>query len=275
MANDSSNTPANSATETPLAGEFALTQRYGNILVITINRPESYNALHPPANFALANIFDEFAKDDDLWVAIITGSGDKAFCSGNDLKYQASGKNMTMPDTGMGGLTSRFDMHKPIIAAVNGLALGGGFEVALSCDLIIAAEHARFGLPEAKVGLFPATGGVQILREQVPRKIANEILLTAKQISAAEALEFRLINKVVAADQLMQSAFELATEICQSSPKAIQATKQLLNEIGEENGDAKKMALSTPAIIALTKTEDFREGITAFVEKRSPNWKNK
>ena len=139
--------------------KYSEVTKEGRLTVITINRPEVMNALHPPANVELSEAFDNFVSDPDQWVAIITGAGDKAFCAGNDLKYQASGGDMKgQPSSGFGGITSRFDNTKPIIAAVNGVAMGGGFEIALACDLIVAAENAVFSLPEPRVGL-AALGG--------------------------------------------------------------------------------------------------------------------
>src|SRR5258707_1364648 len=133
--------------------EFCKVEREGRLTIVTMNRPEVMNALHPPANFELARVVDAFAQDTEQWVAIVTGAGDKAFSAGNDLKYQAAGNAITVPPTGFAGLTSRFDLNKPVIAAVNGLAMGGGFEIALACDLIVAAETAIFALPEPRVGL--------------------------------------------------------------------------------------------------------------------------
>ncbi len=143
--------------------EFCNVEREGPLTIVTINRPKVMNSLHPPANTELGQVFDEFAEDPEQWVAIITGAGDRAFSAGNDLKYQASGGKMWSVKSGFGGLTSRFDNVKPIIAAVNGVAMGGGFEIALACDLIIASENATFALPEPRVGLAALAGGVHRL----------------------------------------------------------------------------------------------------------------
>lgn len=255
--------------------EFCAVEKNGHVLEVTINRPDRYNAVHPPANDELAKIFDDFTNDDDLWVAILTGTGDKAFCSGNDLKYQGGGGKMWIPDSGFGGLTNRYDLDKPVIAALNGLALGGGFEIVLACDLAIAAEHAKVGLPEPKIGLFAGAGGVQMLREQIGRRAANEMLFTGRHIEAQEALEKGLLNEIVPADQLMTRARALAAEICECSPMAIRTTKRILNDVNRIDGYADKMALSTPAMVALGKSEDMMEGIQSFVQKRKPEWKNK
>ncbi|MEL7284700.1 MAG: enoyl-CoA hydratase-related protein, partial [Pseudomonadota bacterium] len=143
-----------------------------------MNRPEKMNALHPPANRDLGAVFDAFAEDKDLWVAIITGAGDRAFSAGNDLRYQAEGGEMFPVPKGFGGLTNRYDLFKPVIAAVNGVAMGGGFEIALACDLIIASDNARFALPEPKVGLAALAGGLHRLPRQIGLKRAMGMMLT-------------------------------------------------------------------------------------------------
>ena len=140
--------------------EFCRVEREGPLTIITLNRPEVMNALHPPAHFELNAVFDAFAADPEQWVAIVTGAGERAFSAGNDLKYQASGGKMSAPPGGFAGLTSRFDLNKPLIAAVNGIAMGGGFEIALACDLIVASETAVFALPEPRVGLAALAGGL-------------------------------------------------------------------------------------------------------------------
>ena len=144
----------------------------GRVLIVTINRPERMNALHPPANAELAQVFDGFAADPDLWVAILTGAGERAFSAGNDLRWQAEGNAVTVPATGFAGLTSRWDLDKPVIAAVNGVAMGGGFEIALACDLILAADTAKFALPEPKVGLAALAGGLHRLPRAIGQALA-------------------------------------------------------------------------------------------------------
>ena len=143
--------------------EFVKVDREGPITIVTLNRPEVMNSLHSPANMELDRVFTEFSDDPEQWVAIVTGAGDRAFSAGNDLKYQAAGGDMTLPDSGFAGLTSRFDLTKPVIAAVNGLAMGGGFEIALACDIIIASQVATFSLPEPTVGLAALGGGLHRL----------------------------------------------------------------------------------------------------------------
>ena len=158
---------------------------------VTLNRPQVLNALHPPAHFELAEVFDAFADDANLWIAVIRGAGERSFCTGTDLKVRAQLGQDEYPASGFAGLTRRFDLDKPVVAAVNGLALGGGLEIALACDLIIAAEHARFGFPEPRVGLAAMGGGVHRLVRQLPDKVAMGLLLTGRQFSAQEALGLR------------------------------------------------------------------------------------
>ena len=163
--------------------KFSKVTRKGPITIVTLSRPEVYNALHIDAHFELNKVFDDFSADPEQWVAIVTGAGDKAFCAGNDLKWQAAGGKRGWDKGGFAGLTSRFDCDKPIIAAVNGVAMGGGFEIALACDLIIASENATFALPEPRVGLAALAGGVHRLPRQIGLKRAMGMILTARHVS--------------------------------------------------------------------------------------------
>ncbi|MGH7907765.1 MAG: enoyl-CoA hydratase-related protein, partial [Candidatus Binataceae bacterium] len=174
--------------------KFVKYEKRGHIAYVTLNRPEVMNALHPPASLEGEEIWNDFAADKNLWVAILTGAGERAFSAGNDLKYTAEHGMQPMPKSGFAGITSRYDLDKPIIAAVNGFTMGGGFEIALACDIIIAAEHARMGLPEPRVGLAAGAGGVNRLPRQVPLKIAMGMMLTAKPITAAEAHRWGVVN---------------------------------------------------------------------------------
>ena len=167
-----------------MTDEFCKVEKEGHLTIVTLNRPEVMNALHPPANFELAGVFDDFAADPEQWVAIVTGAGEKAFSAGNDLKYQASGGKMSSPPSGFAGLTSRFDLDKPVIAAVNGMAMGGGFEIALACDLIVAADTAIFALPEPRVGLAALAGGLHRLPREIGSKQALGMILTGRRVSA-------------------------------------------------------------------------------------------
>ncbi len=256
--------------------EFIKTEKQGHILVVTMNRPEVYNAVHVDMHNEMADCWDAFAADQDLWVAVLTGAGDKAFSAGNDLKATAAGgAKKKMTPTGFAGLSSRFDLEKPIIAAVNGFAMGGGFETALSCDIILASENAKFALPEVKVGFFAAASGVQRLSRYIGRLAAQEMMYTGRTIDAKEALELGCVNEVHPHDQLMAKAMEKADQLCSVSPSAVKATKRVLNDMNKRDGVQESIAYSREVIADLSKTEDFKEGVNAFVEKRKPNWVNK
>jgi enoyl-CoA hydratase/carnithine racemase len=251
--------------------EFVRYEKRDHVVVVTMQRPEVMNALHPPAHEELDRCWNDFAADDDMWVAIVTGAGEKAFSAGNDLKWTALHGAPRMPKSGFAGLTSRFDLWKPVIAAVNGLALGGGFEIALACDVIVAAEHATFGLPEPRVGLMAAAGGAHRLPRHVPLKIAMGMMLTGKPIRAAEAAQLGLVNEVVPATELLATAERWARTIGECSPLSVQATKQAAMEgFGKPLGDA--LATRYPAVERLWASEDCKEGPRAFAAKRPPRW---
>ena len=236
------------------------------------------NALDPSTNAELAEFFDEFAADPDQWVAIITGAGDRAFSSGNDLKHTAQalarGEPLRVPVTGFAGLTARHDLNKPVIAAVNGLAMGGGFEVALACDIVVASETARFALPEPKVGLAAFAGGLLHLPQLVGLKRAMGMILTGRQVSADEGLAMGFVNEVVPAAQLMDAARRWAAEIMANSPMSIRASKEIVRLGMEEPSYRAAYANQEnyPAARALFRSADFREGPLAFAQKRTPKW---
>ena len=255
--------------------EFCKAEKQGNILIVTINRPERMNALHPPANFELEKIFDDFAADPDLWVAIITGAGDRAFSAGNDLRWQAEGNKLEVPKTGFAGLTARYDLNKPVIAAVNGVAMGGGFEIALACDIIIASENAVFALPEPKVGLAALAGGLHRLPRQIGVKRAMGMILTGRQVPATEGKELGFVNEVVPAAELMDTAKRWAGMISECSPMSIRASKESVYQGLDEANLEKAVNGKYPAVAALFRSEDLIEGPLAFAEKRKPKWKGK
>ncbi len=256
--------------------EYCTVEQDGKIALITINRPEVYNALNPPANTELDGVFDEFANNDDQWVAIITGAGNKAFSAGNDLKYQASGGKMWSAPNGFAGLTSRFDLDKPVIAAVNGVSMGGGFEIALACDLIVAAENAVFALPEPRVGLAALAGGLQRLPRQIGSKRALGMILTGRRVSAAEGYELGFVNEVVPEGEAVAGARRWAEQILECSPMSIKASKQVVRDSLDQADLRGAMKNGQyPAVIAMQKSDDVVEGPLAFAEKRAPQWKGR
>ncbi|WP_425320963.1 enoyl-CoA hydratase-related protein [Acuticoccus sediminis] len=259
--------------ETSIARRFASVETVGRITVVTLNRPEVMNALHRAAHEELGEIFDAFAADPDQWVAILTGAGPRAFCTGYDLKALAAGETEGWGPGGFGGLARRFDCDKPIIAAVNGLALGGGFELALACDLVVAARGARFGLPECRAGLIPASGGLQRLTTQVGLKRAMAMIMTGDAITAEEAERFGLVNEVVEDGAVLEAAMDWARRVCRSSPLAVRAAKDTVAALMDPVEQSLSRQDERTAVRRLRASEDVREGPRAFAEKRPPVWK--
>ncbi|MCP5067940.1 MAG: enoyl-CoA hydratase [bacterium] len=257
-------------------GEFSQVETEGHLTLVTINRPERMNSLHPEANRELADAFDDFANDPEQWVAIITGAGDRAFSAGNDLKHQASGGEMSgQPKSGFAGLTSRHDLAKPVIAAVNGVAMGGGFEICLACDLIIAAENAIFALPEPRVGLAALAGGLHRLPRQIPLKQALGMILTGRRVPAAEGQQLGFVNEVVPEGEALAGARRWAEMILECAPISVRASKQAVLQGLELAGLEAAAAGHYDQIRQMIKSEDFIEGPRAFAEKRPPAWKGR
>lgn len=256
--------------------EFCETARDGHLFIVTINRPEVMNALHPPASRELSLAFDEFAGDDDLWVAILTGAGTRAFSAGNDLKYQAGGGDRTaQPATGFGGITARYDLFKPVIAAVNGVAMGGGFEMALACDLIVAEEHALFALPEVRVGLAALAGGLHRLPRVIGVKHAMGMILTGRRVTAPEGAALGFVNEVVPAGTAVQAARRWAGQILEASPMSVRASKQAVLQGLEWAGVEAASQAAYPAVREMLHSHDYIEGPRAFAEKRPPQWRGR
>ena len=255
--------------------EYCKVEDTGHVRVVTLNRPEVMNALTSQASHELEGVWDEFAARDDLWVGILTGAGDRAFSAGNDLKAQAAGKRGPMPRTRFGGLTSRFNLHKPLIAAVNGVAMGGGFELALACDIIVASENAVFALPEPRVGLLAGAGGVHRLPRMIPQKAALGIILTGRRVSAQEGKQLGFVNEVVPPGEALAGALRWAQQILECSPISIRASK----EAAYQGMDLPSLEQAITTVFPIQKmnidSQDYLEGPRAFSEKRKPNWKNR
>lgn len=252
------------------------TEQRGNLFLVTLDRPKA-NAIDCATSQALYQVFADFEHNPQLHVAILTAAGDRFFSAGWDLKAAAQGEavDANHGPGGFAGLTEYFNRSKPVIAAVNGLAVGGGFELALACDFIVAAEHARFFLPEGQIGIAPDSGGVFRLVERLPLNIALEIAMTGKQLSAAEAERWGLVNQVCSAAQLQDTALEFAARIMQTAPLAQRGIKELAQawqHCATERAFQIQRSGQLPAYSAMLKSADAEEGIRAFSENRSPVW---
>ena len=261
--------------------EKILYEKRGRIGVVTVNRPERMNAIDPQTSAELYEAWCDFRDDDALWVGILTGAGEKAFSAGNDLVAMSQAQqggdlsNMAAYSRApFGGITRNFECWKPMIAAINGYCLAGGLEMALACDIRVAAEHAMFGLPEVTRAIIPGAGGTQRLPRIVPLGEALELMLTGGRFDAQWALRYGLVNHVVAADQVMAKAMEIADAICANGPLAVRLVKEAayrgislpLDEgLRFENEQSRKVLAS----------EDAREGPLAFAQKRKPEYKGR
>jgi enoyl-CoA hydratase/carnithine racemase len=256
--------------------DHVIYEKKGHVAYVTLNRPERMNALDKHSHRELIEIFDDFASDGNAWLAIITGAGDRAFCAGNDLKAtadaSANGEDRVDTRSRFGAITRGYNCPKPLIAAVNGVAAGGGFEIALACDLVIAADTARFALPEPRVGLIAGAGGIHRLSRQIPLKHAMGMLLTGRFVSAQEGHGFGFVNEVVPAGELMAAAERWAGQILACSPLLVSLTKESAHAglglpVDEAiDGDWQERI---PRMLA---SQDYIEGPKAFSEKRKPAW---
>ncbi|RPA58629.1 acetyl-CoA acetyltransferase [Gordonia oryzae] len=252
--------------------ENVVIRREGHVLEVTINRPAARNALDPAANAELDEIFDAYLADPDLWVAILTGAGDKAFSAGNDLAHMAGHAMLAVPKNGFGGLTSRRELTKPVIAAVNGVALGGGLEIALACHIIVADEKASFGLPEVKVGLAAAAGGLVRLPRAIGPALARDMILTGRRIDTAEAYRIGLVSRVAAHGQVLVAARQVAQEILAGSPTSVRASLQAMTDAEAIDDPVEAIEATSSVLDSLLISQDTIEGIGAFVSKRPPRW---
>ena len=257
--------------------QFIRYEKRGRIAYVTINRPDRLNALHPPASAEMRDAFTDFRDDADALVAVLTGGGDRAFCVGNDLKYHAEHRRAEEPypdaeATPFAGITSNFTCWKPIIAAVNGYALGGGLELALACDIIVAADHATLGLPEPRVGLVAGAGGVHRLPRHLPQKVAMGMLLTGNPITAQEAYRWGLVNEVASRKELMSVTELWVSEMLKGAPLSVRASKQMATE-GLDSPLDEAMSRSYSEYEKAMASKDYVEGPRAFMEKRKPVWR--
>jgi acetyl-CoA C-acetyltransferase len=232
------------------------------------------NALHPPAHEELDEIFDAFFADPELWVAILTGAGKDSFTAGNDLKF--SSKNFVhLPKSGFAALTTRGGRTKPIIAAVNGFALGGGLEICMCCELVVADAKAKFGLTEVQVGLVAGAGGLIRLPRRVPQNLAYEMILTGRRLSAEEALAVGLINRIAPDGEALAGARQLADEILKGSPTSVRLALQIMRDTAGIPDELTAARMKHPALDELLTSDDGTEGPLAFAQKRKPKWSNR
>ncbi|MCX8564594.1 crotonase/enoyl-CoA hydratase family protein [Mycolicibacterium mucogenicum] len=259
-------------TTTEVSTDLVLTERNDGILTITINRPRQKNAVNRETAVQLAAAMDLLDDDPALSVGVLTGAGG-TFSAGMDLKAFAKGETPILPGRGFGGITQAV-VRKPLIAAVEGWALGGGFEMALACDLIVAGNTAKFGLTEVKRGLIAGEGGVIRLPQRLPYHVAMKVLLTGEPITAAEANRYGLLSELASAGGALAAAQELAQRVAVNAPLALAKVKQVVREVQGLN-DADAFARQNESAHSLLKTEDAHEGAVAFAEKRAPVWRGR
>ena len=261
------------------AESVVLVERRGNVMIVTLNRPEVHNACNLAMWVAAGEALEEAEADPEVRVVVVTGAGERTFSAGADLKAVMRGEPARPDDPvraawGFAGIANH-PISKPVIAAVNGNAMGGGTELALGCDLVVAVDSARFGLSEVKVGLFAASGGVFRLPRQIPPKLAMEMILTGEPIDARRALEAGLVNYVVPRAELMDKALDLAARIAANAPLSVQASKRIALRIVDAAFDDERddWRRTEEEMAKLATSEDAKEGPRAFAEKRAPQWK--
>jgi crotonobetainyl-CoA hydratase len=260
-------------TTTHSGQEWLQTELRDSTLIVTINRPQTHNALTPDMGFALGAILDDYGRNDAAAVAIITGAGERAFCGGFDLGYAAAHPEIFDQPMAFSEIVRRGTDLKPVIAAVNGDAFGLGFELALACDLIIAGANARFALPEPKVGLAAIGGGVVRLTRQIGLKRAMGMLLTASVVSADEGVRLGFVTEIAVSEPVLDTAIRWSERIARCAPLAIRATKQVAyDNLDKPNLQAALDPRAYPAVTTMLASADVREGARAFTERREPHW---
>jgi enoyl-CoA hydratase len=257
-----------------MAYEMVLTEKRGRVGLVTLNRPQVHNAISRQLLRELMDALEEFDQDDSVGAMVVTGD-EKAFAAGADIKEMAENSAAQIKKNDFVTAFSRImNVRKPVIAAVSGWALGGGMEIALSCDMIIASESAKFGQPEITIGVIPGAGGTQRLTYALGKAIAMEVILNNRVLSAVEALEFGLVNRVVEIEKYLDEAVRLAEEIAGRPPLAVRAAKKMINQ-AFELGLSDALLEERQEFYSLFATEDQKEGMRAFIEKRPPQWKGK
>jgi enoyl-CoA hydratase len=255
-----------------MTDEAVLTERRDGVLVVTLNRPDARNAVNQAVAQGIADALDTLDADDGLQVGVLTGAG-KGFSAGMDLRAFVQGERPYVDDRGFAGITERA-ARKPLIAAVEGFAVAGGFEIALSCDLLVAGKGARFGIPEVKRGLIAGAGGLLRIPKRVPYGVAMELALTGELMLAERGYELGLVNKLTETGEALDGALELAATVSANAPLALAASKEILQQVGDWT-DEEFWQRQAPTVDVIFNSEDAKEGATAFAEKRPPEWKGR
>jgi crotonobetainyl-CoA hydratase len=272
--------PSSNGSEVTDDNDAALYELQGHVALITLNRPQALNAVNSALSAAVGGHLETAVADPQVRVIVVTGAG-RAFCAGADLKEIAAGRDVFAPEHpewGFAGIAQHW-VGKPVIAAVNGYAMGGGTEIAMACDLVVAGDDTAFGLPEVKRGLIAAAGGVVRLQRQIPLKRALELALTGEPIDAATALAWGLINRVVPGGEVLESAMALAEQIAGNAPLSVQYTKQVMHQAAAAGSDwdpswsgGEVWALNDAVMATVFASADALEGSSAFAQKRAPVW---